>query len=339
MFLGHAANAQTYTIVELSLPAGASGCVARAINSAGHVAGHMLDSTGKFRPVTWIDGAATILPLPPGYPGANATGISDTGVVCGTAWTQGSFGFSAAVTWQGGAAAFIPTLGGQYSAADGINALGTTTGWTSSYGDFKGARAFRYSSSVTSSAGVMHGGGGSWTNANAINASGQIVGMGMTTSKFSHAFMDDPVEGMIDLGTLGGVASQALAISNAGHVAGWSQTGIRDAAVDDGIVEHAFLWHKGRMTDLGVLPGLVESRALGVNSDGIVVGRCNGAAWGSTPRAFIWRSGILTDLNAVIPPGTGWNLENAYAISDSGRVVGSGQLAGQTRAFVLIPSP
>ena len=51
----------------------------------------------------------------------------------------------------------------------------------------------------------------------------------------------------VDLGTLGGPASQAKAINDKNQVVGWSQT-----ADGDG---HAFLWEDGLMTDLGHLGG------------------------------------------------------------------------------------
>lgn len=334
-----AAGAQTYTVVELQVPPGAVSTAARAINAAGDIAGEMTNGPGQFRPITWVNGVATVLPVPPGYPGANATGISDTGRVCGSAWTNGSFGFSAAVAWDpAGVPTLIPTLGGQYSAANGISPSGTVVGWTSTYDDYKGSRAYRFVD-TTKSAGLMPGGGGSWTVGNAINASGQIVGIAMTALDRGHAFLDDPSEGMITLGTLGGLSSEARAVSANGFVAGLSQTGALNPDVSEGLVTHAFVWHKGRLTDLGVLPGLVESQARGVNAAGVVVGRCTGAAFESTPRAFVWSAGTLTDLNSRIPAGSGWTLQNANAISDSGRIVGSGLFGGKTRAFLLIPNP
>jgi len=334
-----AASAQTYQIVELPVPPSSVSTAARAINAAGHIAGELKNSAGQYRPVTWIKGVATVLPVPAGYPGANATGISDTGDICGSAWTNGSFGFSAAVVWPAaGSPSLIPTLGGQYSAANGISASGTVVGWTSTYSDYKGSRAYRFAG-ATASAGLIPGGGGSWTVGNAINASGQIVGNGMNGLGRGHAFLDDPSEGLIHLGTLGGLSSDARAVSAGGHVAGYSHTGAQNAAVTDGFVAHAFLWHKGQMTDLGVLPGLVESQARGVNAAGVVVGRCTGAGFEETPRAFIWRDGALIDLNSLIPATSGWTLENANAINDSGWIVGSGLIAGKKRAFLLIPNP
>ena len=55
------------------------------------------------------------------------------------------------------------------------------------------------------------------------------------------------------------------------------------------------------------------------------------------PRAFLWRNGEMTDLNTLIPAGTGWILESAAGISDGGQIVGYGTLSGKRRAFLLTP--
>src|SRR5438034_1234773 len=100
--------------------------------------------------------------------------------------------------------------------------------------------------------------------ADAINAAGQVVGVAATASGFGHAFLWDAVNGMKDLGTLGGHSSFAYGINAAGQVVGGADTASRDY--------HAFLWDAvNGMKDLGALGGNF-SFASGINAAGQVVG-------------------------------------------------------------------
>ncbi len=45
----------------------------------------------------------------------------------------------------------------------------------------------------------------------------------------------------------------------------------------------------------------------------------------------------MQELDGLIPPDSGWVLSEARAINNRGRIVGFGQFAGQTRAFLLVP--
>ena len=48
---------------------------------------------------------------------------------------------------------------------------------------------------------------------------------------------------------------------------------------------------------------------------------------------------MFQNLNNLIPPGSGFTLDNATAINDNGQIVASGSNApGQEHAFVLTPS-
>ena len=55
------------------------------------------------------------------------------------------------------------------------------------------------------------------------------------------------------------------------------------------------------------------------------------------PHAFIWRNGKITDLNKLLPSGSGWTLLIAPGINDKGQISGVGLHDGKVRAFLLSP--
>jgi len=113
---------------------------------------------------------------------------------------------------------------------------------------------------------------------------------------------------VIDLGTLGGVQTQAIGINDSGQVVG--------PALVPGGTFHAFLWENDTMTDLGTLGG-TSSRAFGINNSGQVVG------YSDLPdflyHAFLWENGVMTDLGTL---GGDAGQSYAYGINDAGQVVG-----------------
>ena len=48
-------------------------------------------------------------------------------------------------------------------------------------------------------------------------------------------------------------------------------------------------------------------------------------------------SGQITDLNSLIPAGSGWVLNRATGINDAGQIVGSGTINGVLHVFLLTP--
>ncbi len=83
---------------------------------------------------------------------------------------------------------------------------------------------------------------------------------------------------------------------------------------------------------LGTLGG-VMSQAMAVNNTGDVVGWSLTAA--NEVHAFLWQNGTLTDLNDMLPSGSGWVLGTAYALNNTGVIVGDGTFNGEARAFRL----
>ena len=131
---------------------------------------------------------------------------------------------------------------------------------------------------------------------------------------------------MIDLGTLGGTVSSPRAVNDSGQVVGYSNIA-GDAEY------HAFSWTEaGGMIDLGTLGGTAYSVALDVNNSGQVVGASGNTYWESN-HAFSW-----TEAGGMIDLTLGSTGSYAYAVNDSGWVVGSASWDGghsHARLWVL----
>lgn len=55
--------------------------------------------------------------------------------------------------------------------------------------------------------------------------------------------------------------------------------------------------------------------------------------------AYIFSDGKIMDLNSLIDPASGWNLELATDINDNGQIVGTGIVGGMHHAYLLTPVP
>ena len=86
------------------------------------------------------------------------------------------------------------------------------------------------------------------------------------------------------------------------------------------------------MTDLGTLGGSY-SNAFGINDAGQVVGAANTPNIGPQ-HAFLYSTGVMIDLNSLLPASSGWVLDSANAINNSGQIVGTGKHNGVETAFL-----
>ena len=232
----------------------------------------------------------------------------------------------------------IGTLGGAEAYAYGINDRNEITG--QSYTASRSAHAFLYSDGVMHDLGTLSDinhvpPGTAQSNGADVNNLGQVVGMSTTNSGTQHAFLYSD-GAMHDLGTfadgLSGGSSGAFAISDVEQITGFS----------DSIsgYYHAFIYLDGVMHDLGTLGG---NRSVGraINNQGMVVGDAEVAVPNDVPssHAFVYARGIMQDLNSLIPENSGWLLQNAFGINESGYIVGDGSIGDKTYAFLLTPVP
>ena len=175
------------------------------------------------------------------------------------------------------------------------------------------------------------------TTAYAINGRGQVAGSGVGpggTFLRSHALLWQQGKA-IDLGTLPGFGdTEAHGINARGQIVGWAN----QRRAGGSSVFRAFLWQDGRMRDLGTFPGARDTHANAINDRGEVVGRFVGrVVRKSNERATLWHGGRIYNLNALMPKGSGWVLEEALAINDHGWIIGNGKHKGVAHAFLLRP--
>jgi probable HAF family extracellular repeat protein len=184
-----------------------------------------------------------------------------------------------------------------------------------------------------------------------INDKGQAVGSSGTCANTyfppfaagPHAVLWEKDGSVHDLGNLGGTANPAVlglgnvafAINNRGQVTGIS-------ALSDSEIGHPFLWTtKKGMQDLGLLSGDVMGAGLDINNEGEVVGASvggDGNPLTGSPRAFLWQSGVMSDLNALVPADTPLYLLTAFAINDRGEIAGFGvNSTMEVHAFLATP--
>ncbi len=163
-----------------------------------------------------------------------------------------------------------------------------------------------------------------------LNNSNQIVGSRSNNQTgMNEAVLYDPGNGVISLDTLGR-SSYAYDINDNGTIVG-SVT----SDADDCARGCAFIYNYEN--GMQVLPKLspLRSKAKSLNSAGDVVGDSYVAK--RQGRAVLWTGGAMNDLNNLLPVDSGWVLNNAVDINDSGQIIGTGTFNGAYQIFVLTP--
>jgi probable HAF family extracellular repeat protein len=310
-----------YVVTDLGTFGSIQSASAYDINDAGQVVGEAAS-----RAFVWQNGAMTALGTLGGNAGI-AQAINAFGQSAGAS-TAAIGSASRAVRWDQGVVTDL--MAGDGSTAGGINDSGQIVG-NISYGI-----AFFWQHGVITNLGHLGGGGGFAAD---INNAGQVVGSSYTTEVtemglMQHAFLwQNGV--MTDLGLLpGDEDSGAAGINNLGQIVGSS--GRTDPQTYE-TTYRAFVYDGGVMTPLPVPSS--DSYAGDINDAGVVVGTMRAGGGFSSHHAFVYAEGVVTDLNTLIPTGSGLHLLYANAINNAGQIVGVAyDSRAHYHAFLLTPA-
>lgn len=325
-------GAAAYRLVDLGTLGGNSS-IAHSINDYGEVVGGSTIATGGERPFLYTKGMLINLGTIDGLNGNSwANGINDHGQIVGSGYVSGIDGIHKhAFLYANSTMLDLNSPGERESGAAAINDLGHIVGYSSAVDNnplFQTPFLYDIADGIMTQLPTL---GGTYGTANAINNLGQIVGFSTRSDGYEHAFLYDQAKAtIIDLDPLRQEGSHASGINDAGEIVGdWIYHG----------TPLAFWYTNDAIMYIATLAG-GDTFATGINNQNQIVGsgwvpNCNNCS-----SAFVWKGDTITDLNALIAPGSGLVLLGASGINSHGQIVGDAEYTNddaQRRAFLLNP--
>ncbi len=332
-----------FTVSELKpLPGAVSSGVlntAGVLNNRGQVVGGSWESPGiSAQWCIWQNGMVTA--LPPGPAAVNgAHGINESGCIVGIARTP-NWDNAQAYVLVGQHWVQLPSLNATYCNAQpsGVNNPGTIAGtvWKNlGLGGNEPPLPVVWRNGKIDPLPILDLGPGHISAGDPfkINDVGQIVGRsgdwfndetGAFRMPYQHATLWEAGKA-IDISENHDY-SVAFDINNGGVATG---VFMDYAGFPFDFVEHPFAWTKRTgLVELGTPPGYPYALASAINDGGEIVGECAAmfTEFSSAVdlRAALWKDGMVYDLNACVPAGSGWNLYSATAINARGQIVAYG---------------
>ena len=318
--------APPYTVIDLGTFGTAQSGHAYDVNDSGQVVG-----IAGSRAFVWQNGTKTPLGALGSGVAATASGINEAGQVVGyAALTTPPSGYHAVLWSNGSIVDLTPELPpNESAAATAINESGQVVA-NIIYGT-----AFLWQNGTRTPLGHLGGGVSAATD---INDSGVIVGGSYNGEMTPLGLMQRPFVWqngvMSDLGLFAGDDDgSAQAINNAGQIVGSS--GRMDPDTYESFYR-AFVHAEGVMTALPVPSA--EAYASDINDAGVVVGTMRAGGAVTKYHGWIYVDGIVTNLNTLIPAGTGLHIAYANAINNTGQIAATAMDAqGRYHAVLLNP--
>ncbi len=335
------AASATYSITDLG-SFGSAETWANGINEPGQVVGHSGGDAFFYTKKEMTDLAPFTISF------SSSAAINNRGQIAGITSVNGVI--EPAIYQKHGQVTVLPSLGAvgaggaQTAQAEAINNRGQVVGSAYVPGS-PYQHAVLWSDGRITDLGAL----GAYSYASSLNDSGEIVGTTASGKSPTGDWLQVPFlyanGAMIDLGQLG--LDYALDINNKGQIVGSMLVGSgSELRLQAALLDH------GTVFNIHIL-GL-QSAALALNERGQIVGyfqfqsgtqsHCDPSTGQCTEHPvyadhpFLYDDqGVMTDLNALLPSDSGWELQYATDINNRGQIVGWGLHDGNTRAFVLTP--
>ena len=318
------AGAPRYEVVDLGIIQRLAADIAPGLSRSGNTVTWHQNEARTFTGLLRMGAMERTLIPPRGFQNSFAYSVNDRGNAVGWSNTTANPVDSASIVhatfFSRRGTIDLGTLGGRRSRAYAINDHDVVVG-VSELADAT-QRAFRYAGRMEPLDTLT---GGTYSVAFDINSAGLIAGASGVPSNSNkprvHAVLW--LKGVPqDLGTLEESGnSVAYAVNDHGEV-----TGVADL---DG-EETVFLYQRGTMRDLHI-----RGHAFAINNARDVVGTLAPPERGR-PRGFLWRDGVLQDLNTLVIADM-YQIEVAYRINDRGQILCSGMGRGNLHALLLSP--
>jgi uncharacterized membrane protein len=334
--LGLAAQARADSVTNLGA------LIPMGLNNNDQVVGDVLDNDGNDHAALWSVGDLQMLSQLGSTDYSDAYAISQGGRIAGDDYPSSlSAGFHG-VYWNGGG---LPNQVGPFSGVtnadddtvlNDVDTAGDLVGNTQLSDASPYQTGFFYRNGEEQLVGQEEADGNGPTSAGAITPDGSLV-LGEVSLNGTNSYYIWSTADLAGTGTqLNIIPVKNNVIASDGAL--YSPL-FQNALASDGTV----LGYKGTQrtgtfylqllsgTDTTV-SGLYTANA--VNASHVVAGSIS--LGGGLLHAAIWQpSGTVTDLNTLLPPGSGWTLVNAFGINDNGDIVGIGDYNGVQSGFLL----
>ncbi len=322
-----------YELTDLgTLPGAVRAVIPYAVNDHGQVVGAGSNSRGLARPFVFRDGVVSDPGTAPGW--GEAVAINNAGQILTHEFVEPQLH---SFLIDGGTVIDLSAQAGHWTSASSLNKAGVVVGVTTLDGvngeQGRQYNAFSWSNGVFTTLGTP-------TNAltavaRDINRRGMIAGQitipsyNLGLDSFRAALFINGHGTILEL-PKEAVGSTAVSINGLGDIAGDAYY----TPYTDGR-SRGFLSFRGKLRDIGVLPGDVISNVTDMNNSRQVVGLSQDLL--GEPRAFLYSGGALYDLNDLVKHARGWRFRAAYGINNRGQIVGEAIFDGSSRPFLLTP--